>query len=178
MASPRFVGWTQCTREAIDRIFAAWADVSAPWKAEAVANEDVSDMCILATGVCASVMQAELGLDVEILPVDLYAWDEEASEYEARVEHPDRSSAVQDGAYMGHVVAVVSEGGHEFIVDAELGLVAPFNGQIATEADGQRYMYRPRAEHKEFSETNAWAKRGDAAAALSSAMSAEPRANE
>lgn len=164
------------TRQAIGEVFAAWAAVSAPWKAEALANDDVSDMCILATGACASVMQAELGLDVEALPVDLYAWDEDASEYEPKVEHPVGSTAVQDGGYVGHVVAIVQEGGGRYIVDAELEVVAPFNGIVAVgEADGQRYMYLARAEHQEFSETNAWAKRGQAAAALSSALSADPR---
>ena len=159
------------THEAINKVFAAWAAASAPWKAEAVANDDVSDMCILATGACAYVMQAEFGLEVEVLPVDLYAWDEEGSEFVTMVEHPEGSTAVGDDEYIGHVVATVNENGARYIVDAELEVVAPFNGLVATgEAHGQRYMYRPRAEHREFSETNAWEKRGQAAAAVSAAL--------
>ena len=160
------------TREVIDTVMAAWAIASAPWKAEAVARDDVSDMCILATRACASVMQADFGLNVAVLPVDLYAWNEDTSEYEPKVEHPEGSTAVRDGAYVGHVVAIVQEDDRQCIVDAELGIVAPFNNQLAVgEVEGQRYLYRPRAEHADFSNTDAWTKRHQAAAALRSALS-------
>ncbi len=59
------------TGEAIGKVFAAWPTVSRPWKDEAAVNHEVSDMCILATGACARVMQAELGLPVAVSAVDL-----------------------------------------------------------------------------------------------------------
>lgn len=159
------------TRGAVDRVLDAWARVSAPWKARAEAQDEVSEMCILATGACASVLQEEFGLTVSVLPVDLYAWNEQSEEFEPRVEHPDGSSAVQGDSYVGHVVAVVEDGARSYIVDAELEVVAPFNGRLAkAEVGGQRYMYRPRTEHQQFSTTNAWEMRTRAAAHVSSAL--------
>lgn len=163
------------THEAIGKVVAAWASVSAPWKAEAEARDDVSEMCILATGACAAVLQAEFGLEVSVLAVDLYALTDESGEFEPLVEHPDGSTAIQDGGYLGHVVAVVKEEGQSYIVDAELGIIARFNDQVAQgEVDGQQYMYRARGEHREFSETDAWVKRDGAAAQVSVALGTDP----
>lgn len=128
-------------------------------------------MCILATGACASVLSQEFGLDVAVLAVDLFARNEKTAEYEPIVEHPEGANAIQAGVYVGHVVIVVKDD-RSFIVDAEVGVVAPFNGTLAKgEADGCSYMFRARAEHREFTETEAWSRRGAAAAAVNEQLS-------
>jgi len=159
-------------RAAVLGIFDAWHAVAAPWRAEAIANCAVSDMCILASGACGTILQGEFGFDSGVMGVDLYEWNAGLDTFDAKVEHPVDGSAIQASGYLGHVVATIKVDAKQYIVDAELRVIAPYTGKISVgeSGSGTKYMFIRQADHTEFQQTDAWATRNQAAAALKAAL--------